>query len=113
MSELRERRRAPRVRIGIELRQFVDDESHACVTTDLSACGLFLEHRELQLHRRSNVVQLEMTLPGVSESLWAKGTIVYDAVGALSHGSAVELTMMARRHRVLLEDWVRKVAAAA
>lgn len=103
---MQDRRRAPRVRVGLSLAQIVDGVTHSCVTTSLSERGLFLERGGLPIARRTNVVQLELALPGVKETLWAKAKVVYDAFDAFGHGSAVEFLEMASAHRRALHEFV-------
>jgi hypothetical protein len=54
------------------------------------------------------VVQLEIPLPHTSDSIWAKGEVIYDRVDALFHGTAVRFTGMARCHQRLLREWLRE-----
>jgi len=101
-----DRRRAERIAVGFYMQQLVDDEVHHCFTTNLSATGAFLERRSVPLRRRRSVVQLELPLPGTSDSLWAKGDVIYDCFDGLFHGSAVHFTGMARPHRRMLREWI-------
>ena len=105
-----ERREADRVPVGIYLNQVVGSELHRCFTSDISPTGLYMERVCTPLARTSNVVQLELALPGIGDSLWAKAEIVYDCFDALFHGSAVRFTAMAGAHRRLLEAWLHEIA---
>jgi hypothetical protein len=67
---------------------------------------MFMERLAAPLRRTNNVVQLEIPLPTTSDSIWAKGEVVYDRIDALFHGTAVRFTGMARRHEQLLRDWL-------
>ena len=58
-------------------------------------------------HRDTRHVQLEMQLPGTSDTIWARGEIRYDQLGdELVHGTGVELTAIARGHQRLLSDYL-------
>ena len=101
-----ERRQADRVSVRFFAQQIIDDEAHRCLTSSISSGGLYLERMRAKPRRGSNVVQIEVPLPGTNDSLWARGQVVYDCVDSLLHGSAVRFTAMARGHRVLLREWL-------
>jgi hypothetical protein len=96
------------VPVGFYVQQVVDEELHRCFSTNLSATGVFLEIPPGWLRRGSRIVQVELPLPGTSDSLWAKGDVVYDCFDGLFHGSAVHFTGMALGHRRLLQDWLHE-----
>ena len=104
-----ERRDADRVPIGIYLNQVIGEEAHRCFTTDISPTGLYMERVCTPLERKNGVVQLEIPLPGISDSLWAKAEIVYDCFDALFHGTAVRFVAMAGLHRRILEAWLHEM----
>jgi hypothetical protein len=105
-SEEEGRRAARRVPVGFYVSTLVEDEAHRCFTTNLSATGLYMERLVSPIDRRSRIVQLELPLPGTSDTLWIKGEVVYDCVDALFHGTAVHFATMANRHRRALRDWI-------
>jgi hypothetical protein len=102
----RNRRRSERLPVGFYVDQIISDDPHRCFTTDLSAIGMFMERLAAPLRRRNNVVQLEIPLPATSDSIWAKGEVIYDRFDALFHGTAVRFTGMARVHQRLLCEWL-------
>jgi hypothetical protein len=104
------RRRSERVPVGFYVEQIISDDPHRCFTTDLSPIGLYMERLAAPLERSSSVVQLEIPLPNGSDSIWAKGEVIYDRFDALFHGTAVRFTGMARYHQRLLRDWLRETA---
>ena len=56
---------------------------------------------------QSRHVQLELTLPGTRDSIWARGEIRYDELGLdLVHGTGVALVDMARGHQRLIRDYL-------
>lgn len=103
-----DRRQAARVAVGFYLSQVVGDRPYRCFTTSLSTAGLYMERPLSVIERRRGTVQLELPLPGTSESLWARAQVVYDCFDALFHGTAVRFTAMARRHRRLLREWLHE-----
>jgi hypothetical protein len=104
------RRRSARIPVGFYVDQIVSEDPHRCFTTDLSAIGLYMERLAAPLERSSSVVQLEIPLPSTSDSIWAKGEVIYDRFDALFHGTAVRFTGMARQHQRLLREWLRETA---
>lgn len=76
MSSIDPRRMAPRVRVdglcGVVSR---DDLRHASLL-DLSALGLRVE-RPFDPANASQVVQLEIELPGIDEIVWAQGEVTF------------------------------------
>jgi hypothetical protein len=100
------RRRSERIPVGFYVDQIISDDPHRCFTTDLSAIGLFMERLAAPLRRTNNIVQLEIPLPTTSDSIWAKGEVIYDRFDALFHGTAVRFTGMARSHQRLLREWL-------
>jgi len=100
------RRRAERLPVGFYVDQVVGNDLHRCFTTDLSSLGIFVERVAEPLRRSSSIVQLEIPLPEVNETLWAKGEVVYDRIDSLFHGSAIRFAGMARAHERMLRDWL-------
>lgn len=101
------RRRSERLPVGFYVDQYVNDDPHRCFTTDLSALGMYVERLVEPLSRKCNVVQLEISLPDTSDSIWARGEVVYDRFDSLFHGTAIHFTGMARTHQRLIRDWLR------
>jgi hypothetical protein len=106
-----ERRDLERVPLEIFLDEYVDDRPHRALTTNLSATGLYMNRvttkAPRQFGRQSRHVQLEFTLPGTSDSIWARGEIRYDELSLdFVHGTGVELVDVARGHQRLLEDYL-------
>ena len=104
------RRRSARIPVGFYVDQIVREDPHRCFTTDLSSIGLYMERLAAPLERSSSVVQLEIPLPSTSDSIWAKGEVIYDRFDTLFHGTAVRFTGMARQHQRLLREWLRETA---
>ncbi len=98
--------------MGFYVKQMVDGEPHRCFTTNLSTRGIFLEQVLSPMERFSDVVQIEVPLPGLNDSLWTRGEVVYDRFERLFHGTAIRFTGMANKHRRLLRSWLRETSRA-
>jgi hypothetical protein len=102
-----ERRDIERVPLSIFIDEYVGERKHRALTTNLSATGLYMHRVRAGTYRDSRHVQLEMQLPGTSDTIWARGEIRYDQLGEeLVHGTGVELTAIARGHQRLLRDYL-------
>jgi hypothetical protein len=107
-----DRRDDDRVPLQVFLDEYIDDRPHRALTSNVSPTGLYLHRalsggRRTDFRRQSRHVQVELTLPGTSDSIWARGEIRYDDLGLdLVHGTGVHLTDLARGHRRLLRDFV-------
>ena len=105
-----ERRDTQRIPVEIFLTEYVDDEPHRAVTINVSPTGLYVHrvHRPRWYTRDSRFVQVELTLPGTSDSIWARGQICYDDIGlpTMVHGTGIELVGIARGHASMLRDFV-------
>ena len=101
-----ERRQSRRIELDSPIEQIVDEAEHRCRATNVSRTGLYMERPVSALARRSNVVQVALTLPGTLHTLWAKAEVVYDCFDAALHGTAVRFTEMAARDRLALDRWL-------
>jgi len=102
------RRRSQRTPVGFYVEQFIDDAPHRCFTTDMSSIGIYLERLAEPFQRNSNLVQLQIGLPGGAETIWASGEIVYDRLDPLFHGTAIQFRGMARRDQRQVREWLRE-----
>ena len=108
------RRDTDRIPLKLFINEFVSDRLHRAVTTNISPTGLYVNrvfavgHRELQFGRDDRFVQLELQLPGTSDSIWARGEIRYDELnaGEMVHGTGIHFVQMARGHQKLLKEYV-------
>jgi hypothetical protein len=102
-----ERRDLERVPLSIFIDEYVGERKHRALTTNLSATGLYMHRVRSGSYRDTRHVQLEMQLPGTSDTIWARGEIRYDQLGdELVHGTGVELTTIARGHQRLLKEYL-------
>jgi hypothetical protein len=102
-----ERRDLERVPLSIFVDEYVGERKHRALTTNISPTGLYLHRVRGGSHRDTRHMQLEMLLPGTTDTIWAAGEIRYDSIGdEFVHGTGVELTAIARGHRRLLQDYL-------
>lgn len=106
MTYMSNRRRSERLPVGFYVDQIVGNDLHRCFTTDLSSLGIFVERVAEPMRRSSAIVQLEIPLPDSSDTLWAKGEVVYDRFDSLFHGTAIRFAGMARAHQKMLREWL-------
>jgi hypothetical protein len=67
-----------------------------------------MERPVQSINRASKLIQLEITLPRSSDSIWAVGEVVYDRLDSLFHGTAVCFQAMASAHRRYLCEWLHE-----
>lgn len=101
-----ERRRTPRCPAAFYVDQYIDDEAYRCFTSNLSEGGLYMERVLSPLHRTQPIVQLDVSLPGCTDTIWASGQVMHDHMHGLFHGSAVRFVAMAQKHKRLLRDYL-------
>lgn len=56
--------------------------------------------------RGPRLVQLEIPIPEASDSVWATGEVMFEAVGRKTIGAGIRLRDMARAHRRMINDLV-------
>jgi hypothetical protein len=102
-----ERRDLERVPLSLFLDEYVGERKHRALTTNVSATGLYMHRVRAGSYRDSRHVQLELKLPGTSDTIWARGEVRYDQLGdEMVHGTGVALTAIARGHQRLLRDYL-------
>jgi hypothetical protein len=119
-----DRRDDDRIPVEMFMNEYVSDRLHRVVSSNVSPTGIYLHrvyatgHRHLQFGREDRFVQLEFTLPGTSETIWARGEVRYDDLGLgddsapvrtahkMVHGTGVFFTDLARGHAKLIRDYV-------
>jgi hypothetical protein len=103
---VRERRQGYRIPLQMFLNEYVADRPHRCLTVNISETGLYV-HKLLQpLRRNGSVVGLEIELPDVNETIWARGEVCYDTFDDYFHGSGIRITGIPRLHQRLLRDYI-------
>jgi hypothetical protein len=107
-----DRRDDHRIPLHIYLNEYVRDRPNRAVTTNVSPSGLFVNRlvdagrKRLPVGRQDRYIQLEFALPGISDTIWARGEVRYDELDALVHGTGIYLTDIARAHQRLLKEYV-------
>lgn len=84
-----------------------DDEVLPAFVTSISEQGLLLDALAILGNRRSDQLQIQLTLPGEPEPLWIGAEVVRDTPGLLFHDTAVRFLAMANAHWHSLRRWVR------
>lgn len=102
----RDRRENLRVNDNRLITEIVSERPCAASVINLNANGLFsVKPAQIGLHG-PRIVQVEIPVPEASESVWAKGQVVFEALNAYKVGSGIHFLGMADRHRRLLLDLV-------
>lgn len=102
---MRERRLGVRVPLEVMMTSYVRDRPVRALTCDLSDTGIGLSAVSMLAPRPGTVVSLELELPGVSDSIWAKGEVCYQAPGQIASGLGVRFLAMATAHARLVRDF--------
>jgi hypothetical protein len=92
----RDRRVGARVAFPVFLDQYVGDRRFRALATDVSESGIFV-HQVAGRRPRGKVCALEIELPGLGETIWARGGTV--------DGHGIALTGMARSHARMLRAY--------
>lgn len=99
----RETLRVPESRLITEI---IVERPSAASMVNVSATGLYTVKPLYSGRTGPRLVQLEIPLPEASESVWATGQVVFEAVGRRSIGAGIRFVDMAGFHRSLLRDLV-------
>ncbi len=84
-----------------------DDEVLPAFVTSLGEHGLLLDSLAILGNRRSDRLQIRLTLPGEREPLWIGAEVVRDTHGFLFNDTAIRFLAMANAHWHSLRRWVR------
>lgn len=105
------RRSGYRVPFEVFLDQYIRDRPYRGLTTDISPAGVSLRaaipalsHAVAAL-QSERTVALEVRLPGISDSIWARGEVCYQTADSLALTRGIRFTAMARAHARLLRDF--------
>jgi hypothetical protein len=99
----RETLRVPENRLITEI---FTERPFAASVVNVSSTGLYTVKPRSSGVRGPRLVQLEIPLPEASESVWATGEVVFEAVGGKSVGCGIRFVDMANFHRGLIDDLV-------
>lgn len=112
MSYMSDRRETHRIPLRLFLNEYVNERMHRAMTTNVSPTGLYVHRvsglKGLQFGRDDRYVQVELQLPGTSDTIWARGEVRYDDLGLdpMIHGTGIFLTDIARGHARMLKEFV-------
>ena len=84
-----------------------DDEVLSAFVTSISENGLLLDSLAIAGNRRSDRLQVRLTLPGEPDPLWIGAEVVRDTHGSLFNDTAIRFLAMANGHWRALRRWVR------
>ncbi len=120
---IRERRISRRLPLELCVHQVVGDRLVPGFTKDVSSSGLLLDpgqkaravsgtpksfvtrFPERSRSRSADLVQLELPLPGESDTLWMCGRLIHDKP---NQGQAISFVRMAQTHRRWLREWLHE-----
>lgn len=84
-----------------------DEEVLPAFVTSIGERGLLLDSLAILRNRRSNRLQIQITLPGEPDPLWIGAEIVQDTCGLLFNVTAIRFLAMANVHWHCIRRWVR------
>lgn len=104
---LQDARRETMLPVALYAELVADDEVLPAFVTSLGEYGLLLDSLAILGNRRSDRLQLRLTLPGEPEPLWIGAEVVRDTHGYLFNDTAIRFLAMANAHWHSLRRWVR------
>jgi hypothetical protein len=84
-----------------------DDEVLPAFVTSISEHGMLLDSLAILSNRRSDRLQIQLTLPGEPALLWIGAEVVRDRHGLLFNDTAIRFVAMADAHWHCIRRWVR------
>ncbi len=84
-----------------------DEEVLPAFVTSISEHGLLLDSLAILSNRRSDRLQIQLTLPGEPDPLWIGAEVVRDTHGSLFNDTAIRFMAMANAHWHSVRRWVR------
>ncbi|HYO70543.1 MAG TPA: PilZ domain-containing protein [Archangium sp.] len=110
-----DKRKNARVPLDIDLNKYMGGVPYMARAADISQEGVSLA-RLLEPEQDSRRVGLQFQLPGSNEVIYAEGEVVREWVAASprqhEQRSGVRFTLLTRRHRQLIDDYVTRSAQA-
>jgi c-di-GMP-binding flagellar brake protein YcgR len=103
---MHDRRFGYRIPFDAMFTSYVRDRPVRALAADLSDSGMGLATVSGLAPAPGAVVGVELDLPGVGDSIWARGEITHARPGALASGVGLRFVAMARAHARLLRDFV-------
>ncbi len=105
-----DKRKAHRAAVDIYLNKYVEGVPYLARASDISPASLSLAHL-IEPHHRDKRVGLQFQLPGSAELIYAEGEVVRRWSGKKCDGSVVRFTLIAERHRKMIDKFVERAAS--
>ena len=95
------------VPVALYAQLVADDEVMPAFVTSISEHGLLLDSLAILSNRRSDRLQIQLTLPGEPDPLWIGAEVVRDTHGSLFNDTTIRFLAMANAHWHSVRRWVR------
>ncbi|HET6611829.1 MAG TPA: PilZ domain-containing protein [Kofleriaceae bacterium] len=115
MMQDSDRRFGLRIPVDVFVTHYIKDRPYRALAVNLSPSGVFVHRARLPRVTRDRrnryalvspeAIGLELSLPGLGESIWARGEICYETPGQLVSGAGIRFTGIPRVHTRLLRDY--------
>jgi c-di-GMP-binding flagellar brake protein YcgR len=102
---MRDRRLGYRIPLDVMVNVFVNDRPVRALVLDVSDTGVRLDVVHVRAPEAGTTVQLEITLPGVEEPVWASGTVRRRRGGHLADDVGIRFVAMAAADARALRDF--------
>ncbi len=102
---MRDRRLGYRIPLDLMLTAYVHDKPVRALVLDVSDTGLRIEVVAARAPAPGTIVQLELALPNVEQTIWASATVCYERNDDLASGLGVRFLAMAGLHARALRDF--------
>jgi hypothetical protein len=99
--------RETQVPVALYAELVADEEVLPAFVTSIGEQGLLLDSLAILRNRRTDLLQLQLTLPGEPDTLWIGAEIVRDTGGLLFNVTAIRFLAMANLHWHCIRRWVR------
>jgi c-di-GMP-binding flagellar brake protein YcgR len=103
---MQDRRFGYRIPVDLMFTSYVRDRPIRALAADLSDTGLGLATVAGLAPPPGGVVGVELELPGLADSIWARGEVCHAEPGALASAVGLRFVAMARAHARMLRDFV-------
>jgi PilZ domain len=100
------RRLSQRLRMRVFLNQYVGDHPCQAIVRDVSETGLALVKLPERSLPPTEIVTLEVELPGTNETIWAAAQPRFESLNRDYQISGLRFISMARKHERLIRDYL-------
>jgi hypothetical protein len=102
-----ERRRTSRAPLDVYMNKYVEGIPYMARASEISPDSVSLAHL-IEPRHQDNRVGLQFQLPGSGEVIYAEGEVVRQWKQSNHEGSVVRFTLIADRHRKLIDAFVER-----